>query len=175
MNLFTFFAILAVVVALSESCLGFVVQNVSEDRIIGGQTARPGQFPYQVSLRQQRKVHGTVGWFGHQCGGSIISRRWILSAAHCTQGHHSNCSNLAVAVGAHHVGNDGQIYLLNRIVNHPAHDEILLRNDISLLRTIERIQFNEGVHAIPLKRQFVKEGAVSTVSGWGRIQVREKL
>lgn len=165
----------ALVLVLSESCLNLTAENVNEGRIIGGKTARPGQFPYQVSLRQQRKENGSLGWFGHRCGGSIISSRWILSAAHCTQEYHSNASNLAIAVGAHHVGNDGRIYLLGRIVNHPAYDDILYRNDISLLRTIQKVQFNHGVRTISLRRQFVNEGAVSTVSGWGRVQVLAKF
>lgn len=171
MNSITRFAILALVIVLSENCLNLTAENVNGGRIIGGKTAKPSQFPYQVSLRQQRKEHSTLGWFGHRCGGSIISSRWIISAAHCTQDNYSNASNLAIAVGAHHVGNDGQIFLLERIVNHPAYDYILFRNDISLLRTIQRIQFNHGVRTISLRRQFVNEGVFSTVSGWGRIQV----
>jgi trypsin len=45
-----------------------------EGRIVGGQTAFPGQFAYIASLRDTRNFNF--------CGGSIISNRWILSAAH---------------------------------------------------------------------------------------------
>lgn len=43
-------------------------------RIINGRPARPGQFPYIISLRYDNR---------HVCGGSIISRDYIVTAAHC--------------------------------------------------------------------------------------------
>lgn len=56
---------------------------INEDRIVGGSTARPGQFPYMVSIRGPARANGTSIW-RHRCGGSIISNSWILSAAQCT-------------------------------------------------------------------------------------------
>lgn len=177
MDLLAPFAILAVINGLSESFhLDFLV---NDDRITGGQTAKPGQFPCQVSIRElgRRNKNQITGYFRHRCGGSVISRRWIVSAAQCTQVDSSNFSRLAVALGAHHIKNDGRIYLLDRIVNHPAYnaDDGNGRYDISLLRTCEMIQFSNLVQLITLSRRFVNEGAVAIVSGWVLTRVRKKL
>jgi len=47
-------------------------------RIVGGHEAKRCVWPWQVSVQRL----GRFGWY-HTCGGSIIHRHWILTAAHC--------------------------------------------------------------------------------------------
>lgn len=47
---------------------------VSQARITGGNSAVPGQWPWQVSI-----IYDGI----HVCGGSLVSEQWVLSAAHC--------------------------------------------------------------------------------------------
>lgn len=51
-------------------------------RIVNGTAAKPKQFPYQVGL--QSYFSNPVDEYS-SCGGTIISKRWILTAAHCLQ------------------------------------------------------------------------------------------
>lgn len=61
---------------LSPSECGVSAKTRRQSRIVGGSSAAPGDWPWQVSLH----VQGT-----HVCGGSIITPEWIVTAAHCVE------------------------------------------------------------------------------------------
>lgn len=136
MNFYAFLAILAVIVASCESFRSnSIEENINNDRIIGGSTARRGQFPYIVALRGRVTLSISAVVWRHMCGGSILNGRWILSAAHSTLQQFSNVLNVIAVAGAHHIQNDGRIYRLERIINHPRYSTANKNNDINLLRT----------------------------------------
>jgi hypothetical protein len=56
-------------------------ESASDDdtaMIVGGNDAAPGEFPFVVSLTQGFSDT-------HFCGGSVISQRHVMTAAHCLQ------------------------------------------------------------------------------------------
>ncbi|XP_055617376.1 uncharacterized protein LOC129762839 [Toxorhynchites rutilus septentrionalis] len=57
-------------------------------KIMHGVPTLEGQFPWQVSLEL---LHPSYGFIGHWCGGVLIDRNWVLSAAHCI---HNDLFNL---------------------------------------------------------------------------------
>ncbi|XP_026331621.1 adhesive plaque matrix protein-like [Hyposmocoma kahamanoa] len=56
--------------------------NASLGRVVGGVDARLGDFPWMALLGYKNR-QGT-GW---NCGGSLISSKHVLTAAHCIHGH----------------------------------------------------------------------------------------
>lgn len=56
----------------------------ASDRIVGGSEATEGSVPYMAALR----VGFLTKWL--ICGGSIITNRHVLTAAHCIDAVHSD-------------------------------------------------------------------------------------
>lgn len=61
----------------------------SKARIVGGQDAERGQFPYQISL----------SYFGsHVCGGILIDERHCLTAGHCKVSNSNSAFEVVVGM-----------------------------------------------------------------------------
>lgn len=166
------------VLLIAITCLGVFgtpFDELDHERIIGGEIASIGQFSHQISLRRRSirwnsTINANVTVYSHSCGGSIISERWILTAAHCTQ-FPTTPQNIMVVVSAHHVHNDGIRYPVDSIINHPDYISAVTRNDISLLRTRRNIQFSARVQPIGITGRYTKGGMAAVVSGWGQTEV----
>lgn len=57
----------------------FLLIGKTVEGLYGGKDARIEDFKYQVSLQ----LFNGQGGFTHFCGGSIVSTKFVLSAAHC--------------------------------------------------------------------------------------------
>ena len=75
---------------LSATC---GIQATSSDKIIGGTDAVPGSWPWMVSLHFLSDFDFT---YDHVCGGSIINKYWVVTAAHCVDSRcvfHNFCTD----------------------------------------------------------------------------------
>merc|ERR1712227_764492 len=106
----------------------------------------------------------------HSCGGSIVSKKWIVTASHCVEG--SSPSRIYVTVGLHdqkrRQGSPRDM-VPKRFIMHPSCR--FPKNDIALIELRDPIQYNRVTKAIPLAKQ--REFGPSSdcvISGWGNMK-----
>lgn len=133
------------------------------DKIVGGINAEPGQFPHQVSLRNRNNINF--------CGGSILTRFFIMTAAHCTRDRIPK--NIGIRVGTHRLSDVGILYQALSIHSHPKFDRKTYANDISLVSTTNEILYNTpNVRPVRLGLFNVPNGSLRVrISGWGATNV----
>lgn len=137
--------------------------------IAGGTTATSGQFPYQVSLRNEE--------FGHICGGVIVSKNLIVTAGACTDPRSPSIDSI-VAGSLKRTENVPwqQLRTANRIVVHPEYNGTTLDNDLSLLFLSEAFEFNDNISSIALPKRGIETFPQQVVlPGWGNVQYGEEM
>ncbi|CAK1543364.1 unnamed protein product [Leptosia nina] len=137
-------------------------------RIVGGQDAKPNEFPSMVALVER-------GSSSIMCGGVIISDKYVLTAAHCIAS--KSPYNLAVVVGEHDTstGSDSpgtRAYRVVKLQTHPYYTEATYDYDIAIITLAESIQFNEYASPVCLPFKFANydfTGESLTILGWGTL------
>ncbi|XP_007517345.2 serine protease 55 isoform X1 [Erinaceus europaeus] len=135
-------------------------------RIIEGTEAKRGEFPWQVSI-QSRNIH--------YCGGSIINKWWILTAAHCVE-NEIIPTDLSVVMGTNDLSSSSlKVKRVSSIVLHKDFKKLSMDNDIALLLLKSPIQFNDVITPICMPRQ---AGPTTWhecwVTGWGQTQPKNE-
>ncbi|XP_003700882.3 chymotrypsin-1-like [Megachile rotundata] len=143
-------------------CIFTIVYGYPESQIVGGRDAPVGMFPYQVSLREDGD---------HFCGGSIISSRYVLTAAHCVDDY-DDPSNVTVHVGTNLLSSKGDTYRVEKFAFNEKFGTKSALYDIAMIRVDREIVFNDLVRPIPLAAgNNTYEGSECVLSGWGDTKV----
>ncbi|XP_051570703.1 trypsin-like [Myxocyprinus asiaticus] len=134
-------------------------------RIVGGQAASEGSWPWQVSI--QSSTYG-----GHFCGGSLINKDWVLSAAHCFQSVSKFTITIYLGRQSQSGSNPNEMSRsVSKIINHPDYNNPKDDNDIALLQLSSSVTFSDYIKPVCLAAagSLLATGTSSWVTGWGTL------
>jgi chymotrypsin-like protease len=132
--------------------------TIRKPRIVNGEEANPGQFPWEVGVV---RVKSSLLYY---CAGAIIGEEWILTSAYCVD----QAESLMVIYGTNDLEDtDASFSLTKNYFIHDGFDSSALRSNIALVRLNESLTFNDKVQAIALSDEELGAGVEVTVSGWG--------
>ncbi|CAG9796395.1 unnamed protein product [Diatraea saccharalis] len=134
-------------------------------RIVGGSLTTIDQHPDMVSL-----LWSPFGFRHSQnCGGSILTNRAVLTAAHCTFGHHAFMWQSRV--GSTFANSGGAVHTTSRIINHPQYISATLDNDIAIIHTTTVFVSSNVVQQASIAGSGYNLGDNQEVwaAGWGRL------
>ena len=134
-------------------------------RIIGGSQTEVNEYPWMAFITTR---------YGNMCGGSLISDRWVATAAHCVPVQ--SAGDVQVDLGQHDLYSATESVLIRKIVKeihiHPQYGTEFVTNfDFALLK-IEPLDFSVIPHVrpicLPLDNSETYAGYSAQVSGWGK-------
>ncbi|ELK37636.1 Transmembrane protease serine 11F [Myotis davidii] len=139
--------------------------SATYDRVKGGSNVREGEWPWQASL----KINGR-----HYCGASLISDRYLVTAAHCFQ-KTLNPKNYTVSFGTKVTPPYMQHYV-QQIIIHEDYIPGEHHDDIAVILLTEKVLFKNDVHRVclPEATQIFLPGEGVVVTGWGALSYNGK-
>jgi len=159
--------------------------------IVGGQRTKLGDFPHMALLGYDNDGDGETD--GYRCGGSLINKWYVLTAAHCILG--ALKEPVEIVLGEHNTRKDpdcetcpkkitrkaGKIIVHENYSNSDEVSAETYRNDIALIRLNESVPlFSEdanksitGVVCLPWSEdddaRYIEDGYKTKATGWGKI------
>jgi len=155
-----------------SDCVCGEANRNENSRIAAGSETEVNEYPWMVHLTTRYMFWSIT------CGGSLISDRWVLTAAHCVE---NNPIGVRVDLGQHNLNTEPMMRTaVSSVTLHPDYEKSpkTVENDIALLELEDPIDFNTVPNIKPIclpslslrDESFV--GSKATVAGWGRTNPR---
>eukprot|EP00928_Gymnodinium_smaydae_P046557 TRINITY_DN31018_c0_g1_i1.p1 TRINITY_DN31018_c0_g1~~TRINITY_DN31018_c0_g1_i1.p1 ORF type:complete len:398 (+),score=14.83 TRINITY_DN31018_c0_g1_i1:104-1297(+) len=146
--------------SLKDVCgfTGDLLKSTSSDdtRVVNGFDTSTCQWRWQAYVG----AHGL-------CGGSLVSDRWILTAAHCVNS--TSEKDITVKLGLRDLDQVSHVYRVRRIVTHHKYEPRQVRYDFALLELDEVVEFSDciGPVCLPEADEDATPGSKCIITGWG--------
>ncbi|XP_033200336.1 phenoloxidase-activating factor 2 isoform X1 [Bombus vancouverensis nearcticus] len=133
--------------------------------------AQFGEFPWMVAILKEEMI-GNEKVNLYQCGGSLIHKLAVLTAAHCVQGKQP--SELKIRAGEWDTQTKDEIYphqdrKVEKVIVHENYKAGTLFNDFAILILSEPVNLVDNVDLVCLpERNAVFDNSRCFASGWGR-------
>ncbi|XP_033207434.1 venom protease-like isoform X3 [Belonocnema kinseyi] len=146
----------------------------SKKLIVGGTLADPKEFPHMAALGFDNGPAG-IKW---QCGGSLVSEKFVLTAAHCTYSRDWGEPKWVRIGDLNLIKNNDDAQPVNRriaeIIIHPQYRKPSEYHDIALLRMDKTVKFDAYVRpaCLPIFPDIPFRKVIAT--GWGLTDIDEE-
>ncbi|CAG0878823.1 unnamed protein product [Darwinula stevensoni] len=143
----------------------------SSGRIVGGEEAKPGAYPWMAALLYKPSPRRPI------CGGSLVSPVHVLTAAHCADWVRQQPNSFKVRIGEHDFDTASETeyrdFPIRKVYVHPDYVETNLRNDLAIIE-LDGPEMNASwtVCLPEVSEDFRDRKAV--VIGWGVTDPDEK-
>ncbi|XP_039644021.1 chymotrypsin-like protease CTRL-1 isoform X1 [Perca fluviatilis] len=140
-------------------------------RIVGGENATAGAWPWQVSMHINFAAI-------HICGGTLISDQWVLTAASCII---LNFPSVWILYFGRKTQSGPNVHEVNRTVSqiiiHPDYNNVPFNNDIALMKLSSPVNFTNYIRPVCLASNFSQfyNSTPCWATGWGRLGKDEPL
>jgi secreted trypsin-like serine protease len=121
---------------LTAFCLLAALAAPASGQVLGGEKVEAGELPFVAAIAVNQGPPIGRSYF---CGGTIVARRWLLTAAHClvaANGQRRPIEMIEVTAGIERLSRaEGRNHIkVEAAIVHPDYDTRSQANDIALLR-----------------------------------------
>ncbi|XP_078282920.1 transmembrane protease serine 3-like [Rhinoraja longicauda] len=150
---------------VSLQCVDCGKRSKTSSRIVGGTQSQVGDWPWQVSLHHKNQP---------VCGGTIISRDWVITATHCIFDDEARKpSNWKVYSGfiSQRRLSQATLSFISKIIVHKGYNADSNDNDIALLKLSNPLRFTGNIMpaCLPTINQQFPNGSRCWITGFGRM------